>query len=233
MLPRLGKIRRMALDLVFPRRCVGCGAGGEYICRKCRTTLARLMPPLCPRCGRPQPSGILCPDCVSWRAEIDGIRSPFLFEGIIQQAVYQLKYRNLRALVPDLAGLMAEYLRNNEIPGDVLIPVPLHKKRLRDRGYNQSELLARDLGQQTGIPVISGALQRQRETASQVRTSTVQERQQNVSGAFACRPGNLEEARVILIDDVSTSGATLDACAVALKEGGAATVWGLALAREI
>ena len=191
------------------------------------------MPPLCPRCGRPQPSGILCPGCVGWQAEIDGIRSPFRFDGVMRQAIYQLKYRNLRALVVPLAKLLHDYLSTNPVPGEALVPVPLHQKRLRERGYNQSSLLARELGKLINLPVVDNCLIRLRHAPPQARTSTVDERRSNVAGAFTCHDHGLQDKQVLLIDDVSTSGATLDACARALKAAGAVSVWGLVLAREI
>lgn len=191
------------------------------------------MPPLCPRCGRPQPSGILCPGCVGWQAEIDGIRSPFRFDGVMRQAIYQLKYRNLRALVVPLAKLLHDYLGTNPVPGEAVVPVPLHQKRLRERGYNQSSLLAQELGKLINLPVVDNCLIRLRHAPPQARTSTVDERRSNVAGAFTCRDHRLKDKQVLLVDDVSTSGATLDACAGALKAAGATSVWGLVLAREI
>lgn len=233
MLPQVVKLKRAALDLLFPRWCVGCGREGSFICYSCRQTLSRIVPPLCPKCGRPQPSGVLCPYCVSWQAEIDGIRSPFRFEGVIQQAIYKLKYGNIRALAQPLARLLRDYLLTYPVSGKILVPVPLHPKRLRARGYNQSGLLARELGNIIGLPVIDDCLVRLRHTSPQVKTSTVAERQNNVAGAFICRGDRLRNKQVLLIDDVLTSGATLDACAAALKAGGATSVWGLTLAREI
>jgi ComF family protein len=233
VLPRVAKLKGVALDLLFPRWCIGCGREGAFLCQSCCQLLPRIMPPLCPRCGRPQPSGILCPSCVGWQAEIDGIRSPFRFDGVMRQSIHQLKYRNLRAMAQPLVRLLQDYLVTNPVPGEVLVPVPLHQKRLRERGYNQSRLLAQELGKLINLPVVDDCLIRQRHASPQARASTVSERRSNVDGAFTCRDHRLRDKQVLVIDDVATSGATLDACAAALKAAGATTVWGLVLAREI
>ena len=233
MLPQVAKLKGIALDFLFPRWCVGCGKEGDFICHSCRCSLSQIMPPLCPQCGRPQPSSILCPGCVSWQAEIDGIRSPFQFDGVIRQAIHQLKYRNLRALALPLAKLLQDYIINNPVPGEVLVPVPLHQKRLRERGYNQSQLLAKELGKLINIPTAGDYLIRQQHTLPQTRTRTVAERQSNVAHAFTCDNHSLRNKQVLLVDDVSTSGATLNACAAVLKAAGVTSVWGLVLAREI
>jgi ComF family protein len=226
VLPQLTKLKGRVVDFLFPQWCVGCGKEGKFICDSCRRSLPRVMPPLCPKCGKPQSSGTLCPTCVSWQAEIDGIRSPFRFDGVMRQAIHQLKYRNLRALAEPLAKLLNDYLATYPIPGEVLVPVPLHRKRLRERGYNQSSLLAKELGKLADLPVVDDCLIRQRHAPPQARSA-------NVAGAFVCRDHRLQDKQVLLIDDVSTSGATLDACAAALKAIGATSVWGLVLAREI
>jgi len=233
VLPPLIGLKKAALDLLFPRWCIGCGREGDYICDSCRQMLSVISPPICPRCGRPQSEGELCPGCVDWQAGIDGIRSPFLFDGLIRQAVHELKYRNLRALASPLAELMYDYLIKNPLPGEVLVPVPLHRKRYRERGYNQSALLALELGKLTGLPVIENCLVRQSYVLPQARAASVGERHENVAGAFACRDGRLRGKGVILVDDVSTSGATLDACAGVLKSAGAAEIRGLTLALEL
>jgi len=232
-LPQVAKLKGMALDLLFPKWCVGCGKEGDFICDSCRRAILRIVPPLCPRCGKPQLSGILCPGCSSWQAEIDGIRAPFQFDGAIRQAIHQLKYKNLRALAEPLATLLRDYFIANPVPAETLVPVPLHRKRLRERSYNQSSLLAEELGKLLGLPVVRDCLIRKQHTPPQARTSTIKERRHNVSGAFACRDQRLRARQVLLIDDVATSGATLDACAAALKANGATSVWGLVLAREI
>ncbi len=191
------------------------------------------MPPICPKCGKPQSSGTLCPGCIGRQTEMDGIRSPFRFDGVVRQAIHQLKYRNLRTLAMPLSELLKDYLAANPIPGQVLVPVPLHPKRIRERGYNQSSLLAHKLGKLINLPIVDDCLIRLRPTPPQARTSTVAERRSNVARAFSCRDHRLQDKQVLLIDDVSTSGATLNACAIALKAAGATSVWGLVLAREI
>ena len=191
------------------------------------------MPPFCPKCGRPQASGIICPGCRQRQYEIDGIRSPFLFDDVMRKAIHQLKYQNLKAISSCLAEFLADYLTSSPLPGDALVPVPLHPKRLKERGYNQSSLLAGQLGKVMKLPLLEGCLLRVKQAQAQVRAASVEERWRNVIDAFVCCGEEVRGKQVILIDDVCTSGATLESCAVALKSKGAISVWGLTLAREI
>jgi ComF family protein len=230
---RSGKLVELAVNSFFPRRCVGCGKVGGFLCPECLGNLPRLLPPICPNCGRPQASGIVCPDCRQRQTEIDGIRSPFRFDEVIRKAIHQLKYRNLKAISPCLAALLADYLGANPLPGDALVCVPLHPRRLRERGYNQSGLLARELGRRIELPMIENCLIRVKQAQPQVMAGDVEERRRNVADAFVCRDEKVSGKQIILIDDVCTSGATLESCAAALKSKGAASVWGLTLAREI
>lgn len=132
-----------------------------------------------------------------------------------------------------LAGLMAEHLVEMQIFADVIIPVPLHGKRLRERGYNQSALLAEHIGKLVSLPVDEQSLMREKFALPQARTSGINERRNNVTDVFRCSGNLVAEKNVLLIDDVSTTGATLDACASVLKKAGALSVWGLTLAKEI
>jgi competence protein ComFC len=232
MLPRMAGLKRAALDLLFPRWCLGCGREGDYLCPACRQSLPFINPPVCTRCGRPVTAGALCPACAGTEADIDGIRSPFLFDGLVRRAIHEFKYNNLRDLAPTLAELLCDYMSRDPLPCEVLVPVPLHPRRLRERGYNQSALFARELGRLSGAPVAEGCLVRRGYTSPQVRSKGVEERRQKVAGAFACRDRSLAGKKVVLIDDVSTSGATLNACARVLKSAGAASVWGLVMALE-
>lgn len=230
--PVAGRLRRKVIDFFFPRYCVGCGKNGDFLCPVCRQTIPRILPPFCQRCGKPEASGGLCVSCWSVRSDLDGVRSPFRFDGVIRRAVHELKYHNVKALAGCLAELIADYLESNPVPGEVLIPVPLHPRRLRQRGYNQSGLLAAELGSLMSLPVIEGSLRRVKDSLPQAKAATVEERWRNVKDAFACPAGVLVGKQVILLDDVCTTGATLEAAAMALKAAGASLVWGVTLARE-
>lgn len=151
----------------------------------------------------------------------------------MREAIHELKYQNLRALAVPLAGMLQEYLVASPLGVDALIPVPLHRKRLRERGYNQAELLAQELGKLINMPVVDDVLIRLRHTPPQARTATAEERKRNITDAFTCRDNRLRDRHVLLLDDVATSGTTLDACAAVLKASGANSVWGLVMAREI
>ena len=150
--------------------------------------------------------------------------------GAIQEAIYALKYRNVRAAAPALGDLIARWLESSTAPGEALVPVPLHRRRLRSRGYNQSALLARELSRRIDLPVLDNLLVRTRDSPPQVSLASREERVRNVEGSFDC-VGNARGRSLILVDDVVTTGSTISACAKALKAGGASSVWGLALAR--
>lgn len=151
----------------------------------------------------------------------------------MRQAIHKLKYDNFRAIALPLARLLAKYWEARPLPVDVIVPVPLHARRLRQRGYNQSALLAGELGKIIGLPVMEGTLLRLENTPAQVKAINAEMRRKNVCGAFACCDGMLQGRRVLLIDDICTTGATLDSCAGALKRSGVHSVWGLTLAREV
>ena len=224
--------RGRVLDFFFPRWCLGCRQEGAFLCPSCLTGLPHLLPPLCPRCGQPQALDI-CPFCREWRLSIDAIRSPYRFEGVVRQAVVLFKYHNLRALAPTLAGLLKDYLDSHPLPFEAVLPVPLHPRKQRQRGYNQSGLLARELSRLVGMPVMDGAIKRLKATPPQARAQRREERRANVTNAFFCQERGPEGRNLLLVDDVCTTGATLDACAQALKKAGAKAVFGLTLVREV
>ncbi len=227
----LSKAGRKAVDLLFPPRCAICGRAGAFICDDCRESLPKAERPRCPACWQGGSLGI-CRKCEESPPAFQGLRSPYVFEGGVRGLVHGLKYRQQTALAGPMAELLFDFVRREPHPMDVLVPVPLFGRRERTRGYNQSALLARSLARRLGLGVEERSLVRARNTASQAQSGSAQERHVNVRDAFLCKDGRLAGKHVLLIDDVSTTGATLDACAKALVQGGAASVWALTFARE-
>lgn len=153
-------------------------------------------------------------------------------EGVARQAIHDLKYKGIRDRAGFLADLLAREMERLPLALDVLVPVPLGKVRRRTRGFNQSELIARVLGDRLGVPVEPALLTRARETPRQVGLS-LEERRANIAGAFVAeRPESVAGRTIGVLDDVMTTGATLGACADALRATGARRVFGLAVARE-
>ncbi len=190
-----------------------------------------IAPPICDHCGQGIDSGVLCANCRSSTSAIGGLRAAAYLDGPLRQAVHAFKYNGVRDLAGPLGEILYGAYARYTPPADILIPVPLHAGRLNWRGFNQSLLLAEELAARSGLPVTSQGLVRTRETASQVGLSAA-DRRKNVDGAFAWRGPSIAGQRVLLIDDVCTTGATMEACAAALYAVQAASVWGLALARE-
>lgn len=223
-------LKTFFMDLLFPPRCVVCRARGEWLCLHCRPQLDLFQPPLCPRCGLPVEPNEPCSACRWERVPLNGKRACGYFEGPLRQAVHRLKFNGERYLAEPLAAIMAETWRQSPPPVDILVPVPLGKKRERERGYNQSALLAAEVGRLLGLPVDEQTLRRVRETPPQMGLPR-ESRLANLEGAFACQPDPIAGRRVCLIDDVTTTGATLAACASTLRRAGARAVCGLTVAK--
>ena len=226
----LSRVASSALDLLFPLSCVGCGSQGRYLCSACELALPRLEEPYCRRCADPDEEGV-CDWCRAQPPAFDGVRAPYLMEGAVREMVHGFKYRNLRAAAPELGRLLSGYLESTPVPADLAAPVPLHPRRERERGYNQAELLAREVCGETGLALESTALRRTKDAPPQVSMRGHDQRRRAVRDAFSC-DSDLSGRRVLLIDDVVTSGSTMSACASALKAAGARSVWGLSLARQ-
>lgn len=220
------------LDLVFPPRCVACGKEGAFLCQPCVASAPLIPQPSCRRCARPVRVAGLCEVCRAEPRSLEGVLSPYAMGDAVQQAVYALKYHNLRALAPTLGALMASHVQQAGVMADVLVPVPLHPHRWRERGYNQAELLAKEMGRQLGLPVASKGLTRVKHSDPQARAASREERRANVEGAFLAK-ALFQGQRVLLVDDVCTTGATLESCALALRQAGAASAWGVTFAKEL
>ena len=219
------------IDLIFPPRCGGCARPGRRFCSACVASLHRLPESVCEKCGYPLRVSGRCSLCgLLADSALAGVRSAAFFEGPLQRAVHQLKYKRDVILADSLASELQAAWRQYALPGDRVVPVPLSAGRLRERGYNQAALLARAFAELTGLAYAADGALRQRHTATQVGLAREQ-RRANVAGAFAGQPQHVAGRSVILIDDVCTTGATLAACAEALRAAGARQVWGLTLGR--
>jgi len=176
---------------------------------------------------------MLCPDCASRISSVLAIRSAFRFEGAAKSAIHELKYHNVRALAPTLAHYVSPLLQNVGFEPDIVLPVPMHRSRLRKRGYNQAALLARAVADELELPIHFGSLARTGAAVSQVSSSGGEARWRNVESAFMCTNGTVSDKRVLLVDDVCTTGATIEACGRALRTAGATEIVAVTVAREV
>lgn len=222
-------IWRRALDLVFPPRCAACAARGYLLCPACAATIPYIQPPTCPMCGRHTARPGICPYCRAYPNALDGMVAAAAFAGPVRECIHALKYEGQRPYAATLAAIARPAFAALPQP-DGLVPVPLSPRRERGRGFNQSALIARHLAGDA-MPVASEWLARTRDTPPQVGQDRAA-RHANVAGAFLCPdPAAVRGRRVLLLDDVATTGATLDACARALRAAGAASVHALVVAR--
>lgn len=230
-------VYRQVLDLFVPPRCVVCKHVGTWLCTRCVPEIPLFTASVCSRCGRPENgaehsvAGHLCAVCRAAPLRVSPIRAAFLFEGAIRDVIHALKYRGARDILKPLAGRLAESWHYHNMQSDVLVPVPLHANREVKRGYNQAILVARAIARQVSLPLLSEVLLRVRDTTSQTRLNR-DERKRNVDAAFICVTcAPFVEKRITLVDDVATTGATLDACATVLLACGAQSVSAFTLAR--
>jgi competence protein ComFC len=218
------------LDWLYPPRCGGCGGQGERWCPDCQRATIVLDEHICLKCGQALSSPGLCAQCNAHPPSFTRLRSWGEYGGPLRLALHRLKYSKDISLGEVLARPMLACLRSQGWPLDLILPVPLGLARLAQRGYNQATLLARPIALATNIHFKPSGLHRQRETRSQVDLSAEQ-RRANVSGAFRADPRVVGVRRVLVVDDIATSCATLDACAGALLEADAEEVYCLTLAR--
>jgi ComF family protein len=232
---------RLALDIALPTLCVACRepVDGEGVCAACWAKLSFIAPPFCPRLGIPfvyDPGpGLLSMEAIADPPAYQRARAAVRYDDVARTLVHALKYQDRTDLAPAMGRWMARAGRELLDEADVLVPVPLHWRRGWSRRYNQSGALARVIERQSGVKVASEALRRVRPTQQQIGLSRSQ-RATNVQGAFKVakeRSADIAGRRVILIDDVLTSGATADACARALLRAKAAQVDVLVFARVV
>src|SRR3972149_2825968 len=217
------------LDLLFPKRCVSCGKFGAYICKSCFSKIEFIEKPVCPVCQRQAIGGKVHPGCQG-RYRLDGLVVAARYRGPVKSAIAKVKYKWVYDIGKTLVDLLAASLWRFGIPDDlILVPIPLHTRRKNWRGFNQAEILAKSLSLKFNQPY-GEYLARIIETASQVGLKR-DERQKNVKGAFRLRTGaDVSGKNILLVDDVYTSGATMQEACRVLKKAGAKTVWAMAVA---
>lgn len=232
---------RSLADLLWPRRCEGCGnppgEGGGHLCWDCRAQLPWIEPPYCDRCGDPVTGAItndyLCSLCTAREPAFDRARSAVRFRGGVKDWLHHFKYSHATHLSADLGALLAAAVRahyGHEKP-DAVAYVPLYAVKERTRTYNQARLLAAALAREMKLPLARSCLERVRDTGTQTHL-TARQRAMNVEGAFRARcPEWVEGRQFLLVDDVMTTGATVNECARALKEAGAGRVLVVTVAR--
>ena len=223
-------------DLLFPQQCVICKRGGHVLCSQCLGTFQALSPPYCPHCCTTLSPPAPCRNCQYRTLRLSMLRVSGHYEGSLRLCIHAFKYDGQKRLAEPLGKWLAQAYREYGLQADLLIPVPLHKERERLRGYNQAALLGRQCAMILGVPLREDILIRYRATAVQAELRA-RERQQNVAGAFICHPlfttGALFGRTILMIDDVCTTGSTLEASAAPLFAAGARNVCGLVLARPM
>jgi ComF family protein len=229
-------------DFVFPRKCYGCRGilkeGEELFCTECAGTFRKVEHPLCTVCGLPFKTHTgpdhICPGCSESPPAFEIVRSALVYEGAVRRAIHRFKYSGHLYLNKGLGDILADFAEDvyQREPWDCVAAVPLHPSKLRERGFNQALMLARRLAKRIPCRVLPDALVRERRTPPQTELSR-KDRVGNVRGAFRAVGSNVAGSRVLLVDDVMTTGATMRECAKTLKRAGAERVVGVSLARSV
>lgn len=229
----LTALRDWIVGLLWPVRCAACGRIGPAACRTCLTSLKPPSTQRCPGCGHHSRDGAPCAGCRG-RCMLDRLVSATPLDALSEKLVHTFKYRGIRVLAAPLAERTCDLVLR--VPkgaalmshNPIIVPVPLHSHRLRERDFNQAELLARHIAAITALPFRADLLARTRHTPQQAKAASRAVRRENMQGAFCAR--DVHGLKILLIDDVSTTGATLEDCARALKEAGATSVAALTFA---
>lgn len=223
-----------SLDWLYPPHCGGCGEPGSRWCARCQESVTIIQPPLCRVCGQPVRihTTQLCAACRNQRPAYTALRSWAAFIGPLREALHRLKYKKDIALGEILSRDLIHWYQSLGWNAELVVPVPLSKSKMIQRGYNQVAYLARPFAMGLGLAYQPRGMARLRETRSQVGLNR-EERQDNVSGAFMAKPDLVRGKVILLMDDTATTGATLDECARVLMEAGAREVYAVTAARAV
>jgi len=231
-------MKNYLLDIFFPRFCFGCGKEGTYLCQDCQSCLEVIEDNFC-LCENPKrlPESGKCGSCQ--RKKLDGLFFAVSYQNkIVKKLIQEFKYEPfIKDLAEPLTNLIINHIlllneENRFRKGDVLIPIPLSKRKLKSRGFNQAEEIAKELSKELKIPVVADCLIKTKENLPQMELSG-KERIENIKGVFEIRnKEKIQNKKILLVDDVYTTGATMEECAKILKQAGAKEVWGVVIARE-
>ncbi len=234
------RFSEILLDLLYPRQCAHCGGepdAGPFLCWECLSDVHYVQAPFCESCGDPVPGHIdhqyRCVFCSRNPPHFDGARSAVRYQGAIGTGLRSIKYHGATWLLPDMSRLLSACVRTHYdlLPVEGVCYVPLHAVKERERGFNQAERLARALATERGWSVMRSALRRTKDHGSQTRL-TAKQRAANVAGVFEVANNNAVKGKcLLLVDDVMTTGATVNECARILKQAGAASVYAVTVAR--
>ena len=221
-----------ALDWVFPPKCAGCGKPGTSWCDACQLRAQIIRGKVCPICGSPQEREAPCAACRQEPPAYESLRSWALYENPVKQALLGLKFKHNLPVAQSLAVQAAPILQELKWPVDIVAPIPISMRRLRERGYNQAGLIAHPIATALGLSYAPKALARWRDTHSQVGL-TGDQRRENVRGVFRADGARVRGRTILLIDDIATTGSTLSSAAEALLAGGASKVYAFTIARAL
>ncbi|WP_341875782.1 ComF family protein [Defluviitalea saccharophila] len=229
----------LLLDLVYPPRCIFCTSiipiqEERGICKACKSALPFVEGKVCEKCGKPiqdSKERTTCFDCVKNTPVYDRGWAVFIYEGMVKEAIYRFKYGGHKEYAKYLGKFMADKIKDQVLEEgfDLIIPIPIHKNRKRKRGYNQAEELAKEISKALNIPMDASILTRVKETRPQSGLSIMQ-RQNNLKKAFKLADSiNLDQMKILLVDDIYTTGTTINYCTTLLKKRGAKMVCFLSL----
>lgn len=238
------KVTNFIFDIIFPIECIGCGKEGEWFCQKCLDEIDLIKKQTCSICERVSKKGRTCFLC-RHKTKIDGVIAACSYKNkLIREAIEIFKYKFVKDVSIPLSALIIKILKTNgELKNwyqeillhkeiFVIVPVPLHPRRLRWRGFNQAELLAKELSKNLGIKIENKILIRSRYNTPQVEIKNRRQRIENIRDAFGANNSlEIKDKKILLIDDVCTTAATLSECAKVLKKAGASEIWGIVVAR--
>lgn len=228
---KLGKILERIINIVYPNTCMVCGKdlkSGEALCKKCQNEFEYIREPICKKCGKKlyDEEKEYCMDCKKHIHQFDSGIAVFSYNEAIKKCIYEFKYKDMKIYGRFFGRKMAEYGREyfGVWKAEVIIPVPVSKKKFLKRGYNQAEILAKELAKNTGIPMDNHVLYRSKDTKPQKEVNR-DTRRKNLENAFIVSKNVVKYKKVILVDDIYTTGSTIDECAKTLKAAGVQKVY--------